>query len=112
MLLMMFMLRFLLQPMQTLVEALRIEMALMLNNSDTGGGIHNEFFLHKAYSKKNKTGHRKADITTAYFPQYIEYIIYRIVIACLQKSQRTFYTRMNSYQCLPYIELIQINFYG
>lgn len=72
MLLVMFMLTFLLQPIQTLVEALRIEFALKLNNSDTGGGIHNEFFLHEAYSKKRKkeTGHRNADITTAYCPQY------------------------------------------
>lgn len=36
---------------QTLVEVLRIEMALKLNNSDAGGGIHNKFF-HESSQKK------------------------------------------------------------
>lgn len=49
---------------QTLVEVLRIEMALRLNNSDAGGGIHNECF-HEAGKKKS---FRNADITTTYCP--------------------------------------------
>lgn len=34
------------------IQTLRIEMALKLNNSDEGGGIHNEFF-HEGLKKKD-----------------------------------------------------------
>lgn len=40
--------------MQTLLEALRIEMALKLNNSDAGGGIH-VIFYEGLKKKKPKT---------------------------------------------------------